>query len=411
MALKRQKLNFEVFSMGLSTGVAYKNRALKKQIIQIIDAKSSSSITELGKDLNISIPKTTALVNELISDGLLQDEGKVDSTGGRRASVYGMVPDACFFLGVDVKKYHINIGLMNFRKRIIHNKERLPFKLENTAESLKNLLSLIKEFLSHSQVDRKSILGCGINLSGRINHRTGHSFSFYHFREEPLAEIIEQEIKIPTYLENDSRAMAYGELYSGEISNEKNVLFVNVDYGLGLGIILDGKVYYGRSGFSGEFGHIPLFNNEIICQCGKKGCLETEASGNALVRKFKERIQKGSTSSASKNSKSQSGIGIEDIISGAKNEDTLCIEILGEIGEKLGKGLAVLINIFNPELIILGGTLSETGDYLGLPSKNALNKFSLSLVNNDTTLKVSRLGEKAGVIGACLIARSKIIFN
>lgn len=183
MALKRQKLNFEVFSMGLSTGVAYKNRALKKQIIQIIDAKSSSSITELGKDLNISIPKTTALVNELISDGLLQDEGKVDSTGGRRASVYGMVPDACFFLGVDVKKYHINIGLMNFRKRIIHNKERLPFKLENTAESLKNLLSLIKEFLSHSQVDRKSILGCGINLSGRINHRTGHSFSFYHFRD------------------------------------------------------------------------------------------------------------------------------------------------------------------------------------------------------------------------------------
>jgi hypothetical protein len=168
MALKRQKLNFEVFSMGLSTGVAYKNRALKKQIIQIIDAKSSSSITELGKDLNISIPKTTALVNELISDGLLQDEGKVDSTGGRRASVYGMVPDACFFLGVDVKKYHINIGLMNFRKRIIHNKERLPFKLENTAESLKNLLSLIKEFLSHSQVDRKSILGCGINLSGII---------------------------------------------------------------------------------------------------------------------------------------------------------------------------------------------------------------------------------------------------
>jgi glucokinase-like ROK family protein len=411
MATKRDKLNFEIFSTGLSTGVAFKNRALKRQIIQIIDSRSSSSITELSKELNTSVPKTTALVNELISDGLLQDEGKIDSTGGRRASVYGLVPDACFFLGVDVKKYHINIGLMNFRKRIIHNKERLPFKLENTAESLKKLLSLIKDFLSHSQVDRKRILGCGINLSGRINHRTGHSFSFYHFREEPLAEIIEQEIKIPTYLENDSRAMAFGELYSGEISNEKNVLFVNVDYGLGLGIIIDGKVYYGRSGFSGEFGHIPLFNNEIICQCGKKGCLETEASGNALVRKFKERIQKGSTSAASKNSKSQENIGIEDIINGAKNEDTLCIEILGEIGEKLGKGLAVLINIFNPELIILGGTLSETGDYLGLPSKNALNKLSLSLVNNDTTLKVSRLGEKAGVIGACLIARSKVIYN
>jgi predicted NBD/HSP70 family sugar kinase len=184
-----------------------------------------------------------------------------------------------------------------------------------------------------------------------------------------------------------------------------------MDYGIGLGIVLDGKVYYGRSGFSGEFGHIPLFNNEIICQCGKKGCLETEASGNALIRKFKERIKKGSTSSVLKNNKSPEQIGIEDIINGANNEDTLCIELLSEIGEKLGKGLAVLINIFNPELIILGGTLSETGDYLGLPSKNALNKLSLSLVNNDTSLKMSKLGEKAGVIGACLIARSKVMYN
>ena len=122
MATKREKLNFEIFSMGLSTGVAYKNRTLKRQIIQMIDSRSSSSITEISKELNTSVPKTTALVNELIADGLLQDEGKIDSTGGRRASVYGLVPDACFFLGVDVKKYHINIGLMNFRKRIIHNK-------------------------------------------------------------------------------------------------------------------------------------------------------------------------------------------------------------------------------------------------------------------------------------------------
>jgi predicted NBD/HSP70 family sugar kinase len=205
--------------------------------------------------------------------------------------------------------------------------------------------------------------------------------------------------------------MAFGELYSGEILSEKNVLFVNMDYGTGLGIVLDGKVYYGKSGFSGEFGHTPIFNNEIICQCGKKGCLETEASGNALIRKFKERIEKGSSSSILKNNKAADKIGIEDIINGAKNEDTLCIELLSEIGEKLGKGLAILINIFNPELIILGGTLSDTGDYIRLPAQSALNKLSLSLVNNDTSLKISKLGEKAGVIGACLIARSKVMYS
>ena len=205
--------------------------------------------------------------------------------------------------------------------------------------------------------------------------------------------------------------MALGEIYSGEVTNEKNVLFINLDYGIGLGILIDGKIYYGRSGFSGEFGHIPIFDNEIICHCGKKGCLETEASGLALIRQFKEKIQSGATSSALKKNKQIDEITLEDIIYAANNDDTLCIELLNEVGGKLGKGLALLINIFNPELMILGGTLSETGDHLRLPAKSMLNKFSLSLVNNDTNLKVSQLGEKAGVLGACLNARAKYLFD
>ena len=106
--------------------------------------------------------------------------------------------------------------------------------------------------------------------------------------------------------------------------------------------------------------------------------------------------------------KDSSEITLLDIITAAKNEDMLCIEILAEIGEKIGKGIALLINIFNPELLILGGTLSETGDYLRLPIQSAVNKYSLSLVNNDTKLKTSNLGEKTGVLGACLITRNKV---
>jgi predicted NBD/HSP70 family sugar kinase len=249
----------------------------------------------------------------------------------------------------------------------------------------------------------------GINLSGRINQTIGYSYSFFHFQEEPLSGIIENKTGIKTYLENDSRAMAYGEFMCGEVSTEKNVLFVNVDYGVGLGILIDGKIYYGKSGFSGEFGHAPIFENEIICHCGKKGCLETEASGTALLRRFRERIQEGSSSSVVKKIKNLNDLTVTDLIQAANAEDMLCIELLAEVGEKLGKGLAALINVFNPELIILGGTLSETGDYLRLPTKSAINKYSLSLVNTDTQLKLSRLGEKAGVLGACLLARNKVL--
>ena len=398
-----------LFNNDNSSGVALKNKILKGLIFKHLDQTESASINELSKELNISVPKTTSLITELIEEGLISDYGKFESTGGRKANLYGLIGDAGFILGVDVKKYYINIGLLNFKKQLVNQKNRIAFKLENTAESLHQLIQIIQNFIKEVGVKKEKILSLGINLSGRINHTKGYSYTFFHFQEEPLSQIIQEKIGIKTYLENDSRAMAFGEFCNGEVNTEKNVLFVNLDYGIGLGILIDGKVYYGKSGFSGEFGHIPFFNNEIICHCGKKGCLETEASGNALLRKFKEKIKQGYTSAALKKNKKIEDITLTDIVLAGQNEDVLTIELLAEIGENLGKGLAVLINVFNPELIILGGTLSETGEYLKLPTKSSINKYSLSLVNADTELKLSKLGEKAGIIGACLLAKNKVL--
>ena len=406
---KPQHILSKVFNNDNSSGVALKNKILKGLIFKFLDQTESASINEISKEINISVPKTTSLITELIEEGLISDYGKFDSTGGRKANLYGLIGDAGFILGVDVKKFYINIGLLNFKKQLINQKSRITFKLDNTAESLNQLIQIIQNFIKEVGIKKDKILSLGINLSGRINHTKGYSYTFFHFQEEPLSEIIQEKIGIKTYLENDSRAMAFGEFCNGEVNTEKNVLFVNLDYGIGLGILIDGKVYYGKSGFSGEFGHIPFFNNEIICHCGKKGCLETEASGNALLRKFKEKIKLGSTSSVLKKNKKVEDISLTDLILAAQNEDVLIIELLAELGEDLGKGLAVLINVFNPELIIIGGTLSETGEYLKLPIKSSINKYSLSLVNADTELKLSKLGEKAGIIGACLLAKNKAL--
>lgn len=400
---------FELFSNETASGVAYKNKFLKRSILSHLDQHGDFTITELSRELNTSVPKITSLVNELIEGKLIRDNGKFDSTGGRKASIYGLVADACFFIGVDVKRYYINLGLLNFRKHLVNLKEKVPYRLENTKESFHQLLELIRQYLHELNIPKSKILAMGINLSGRINQTSGYSYSYFHFQEEPLAETIQREFGIPTFLENDSRAMAYGEFCSGDVAGVRHILFVNVDYGIGLGILVNGKLYYGKSGFSGEFGHIPFFENEILCHCGKKGCLETEASGQSLLRKFREKIKQGSTSSAMKKKKDPSEITLLDIMAAAHQEDMLCIEMLADLGEKIGKGLAMLINIFNPELLILGGTLSETGDYLRLPVKSAINKYSLSLVNSDTQLRISRLGEKAGVVGACLIARDKVL--
>ncbi|RZJ79617.1 MAG: ROK family protein, partial [Chryseobacterium sp.] len=365
------------------------------------------------KELNLSTPKVTNLVMELITEGLIEDLGKVDSTGGRKPNLYGMIADSVFFLGVDVKQSHINIGLTDLQKNLREVKENISYTLNNAQNSLDELISLIKNFIKNSSVSKEKILGLGINLSGRINYSTGYSYSFFHFNEEPLSKILEKELGIKTFLENDSRAMAYGEFNAGVVKEEKNVLFLNMDYGLGMGVMINSQLYYGKSGFAGEFGHIPIFNNEIICNCGKKGCLETEASGWALTRMFKEKVSSGSSTVIFKNKNIKASrieeIQLEDILEAASNDDVLAIDLIAYVGEKLGRGIALLINIFNPELVIIGGSLAATGEYIRLPIKSAINKYSLSLVSSDTQLKVSQLGEKAGIIGACLLVRDRLL--
>ena len=210
-------------------------------------------------------------------------------------------------------------------------------------------------------------------------------------------------------IDNDTRAMTYGEYMQGCVKGEKDIIFVNVSWGVGIGIIIDGKIYTGKSGFSGEFGHMSANDNEIICHCGKKGCLETEASGSALHRILLERIQSGESSILSTRiATEENPITLDEIIAAVNKEDLLCIEIVEEIGQKLGKQIAGLINIFNPELVIIGGTLSLTDDYITQPKKTAVRKYSLNLVNKDSAIITSKLKDKAGIVGACMLARSRM---
>jgi glucokinase-like ROK family protein len=393
----------------LVSGVAYKNVNLKKGIIGYFANVGNATIADLCKEINLSVPKVTLLLNELIQDGLVKDYGKVESTGGRKPNLYGLMPDSAFFVGVDIKQSYINIGLSDLQRNLVKVTERIPYQLENNKESLEALIQVINNFIEEVQVPADKILGVGINLSGRINYATGYSYSFFYFDEEPLSKKIETRIGIPVFLENDSRAMAIGEFNSSAMQGEKDVLFLNLDYRIGLGILVNSQLYYGKSGYSGEFGHIPFFNNEIICHCGKKGCLETEASGWALIRMMQEKLLEGSTSVLTQGRHKPEDITLDDIIEAANNDDVLAIELIGKIGGHLGRSIALLINIFNPELVILGGSLAATGEYLRLPIKSAINKFSLSLVSNDTQLRMSALGERTGVIGACLLVRKRLL--
>lgn len=383
--------------------------SLKQSIVKCLLSVGDATIAELSTELQSSIPTITKAINELLAEGLIIDLGKVSNSGGRRPSLYSIAASSAYFLGVEVNRSSMAIGIQNIKNELVTIDMSTSFILENTYESLQELCSIINSFINDSQIERTKIVGACINLSGRINSMEGFSYNYFFNENRPLAEIISEQISLPVYLENDSRAMTFGEYSQGVVEGEQNIIFLNYSWGVGIGIISNGKLYYGKSGYSGEFGHSSLFDNETLCHCGKIGCLETELSGWSLVDQFEKAIAEGKKSLISID-KTSTSLQHHTIISGAMvQEDSLCIDLITKQSEKMGRYLSVLLNIFNPDLLVIGGDFSQLGDFVLLPIQAALRKHSLSLVNRDMKLKKSALGRRAGVIGACHIVKEKML--
>lgn len=381
----------------------------KKTILSLCASHESYSITDLARELGTSIPKVTRIVTEMIKEGFLVETGKMESATGRRPSLYGLNPDAGIFVGIDVNRDSILVVATNFSGRVIRSLEDIPFVLHNTEDSVSDFCSLVLDELKAAGIERERIRGFGVNLTGRVNYRTGYSYSYFMGEEKPIRQLLEQGFNHHVVVENDSRAMAYGEYMGSFPGTDGNILFLNVGWGLGMGMVMDGKLYYGKSGFSGEIGHFPLLDNNCVCQCGKVGCLETGASGSALHRIVLDKLSQGRSSILSKPFLAGEEISLDNILDAVAREDVLCIECVEQIGTTLGRAVAGLINIFNPDMVVVGGRLSTTERYLMPPLRGSVNKLSLNLVNSDTVIKVSRLGKWAGAIGASLLSKNQLL--
>ncbi|MCD7962312.1 MAG: ROK family transcriptional regulator [Rikenellaceae bacterium] len=392
-------------------GVEYKNIIIKKNIITFFTQNRRSTIASLAQELKMSIPSITKLINEMISEGIIIDSGKIATNGGRRPNIYGLAESSIYFIGINVSKRHISFVLTGLSNEIIDIKRNIPFQLKNTDECLEDLCSQINKYVAELDIDSDKIMGVGMTLSGRVNSKSGYSYYYFNNTEKPLSQILEEKTGFTFLIENETRSSCYAEYLNGREKGVKNLLYFYLSHGLAVGIIVDGKLYYGKSGFAGEFGHSPFFNNGIICQCGKKGCLETEISGQALERTMINKINEGNTTMLSESYKEKQTLSLTDIIVAAKKEDVLSIELIEEMARKAGKSIATLINMFNPEQLIIGGTIAAAGDYFMLPMISAVNKYSLSLVNKDTEFSLSQLGEDGEVLGVAMLIKEKILGN
>ena len=390
-------------------GISQKNSIIKRNIIAYMAVNGECTLSELTKELHISVPTITKLVQELVDENIVTDLGKVETPGGRRPNVFGLASSAIYFAGVNVGRDGMTFLITDLQNNIIKEHQDPSFELQDRPQCLERICASIEEFIATCGIDRSKILGLGVCMTGRVNPDTGRSYKFFTSSEQSLRELFEERTGIRVLLENDTRSRCYAEYTCGRSKDESNVLYLHMGRGVAIGIVVDGKLYYGKSGFAGEFGHIPFFNNEIICSCGKKGCLETEVSGIAIEEKMRQQIERGVNTILKEQYDRQKSIHIDDIIAAAKHDDTLSIELIEEAGEKVGKAVAFLINTFNPETVIVGGNLAAAGDYVMLPLKSATNKYSLNLVYKDTKFRVSKMSENASAWGVAMLIRNKVI--
>lgn len=394
-----------------SQAVELKKTAHKKQILRTLYFGGALSNSELSKHIKLSTPKINSLLVELINDGLVSDLGRGDSSGGRRPNIYGLVSDGFFVVGISINIKQSIISIFNSNNQEVSGPHIFAIKMHSDLKIFHEVNEKLEQVVQQSNIDRNKILVAGIELPGLINQKQGINKTYFPEVKNLYAEL-KNIFGIPVYFDHDSKVRTFAEQHFGLARDKKNVLMLQADWGLGLGIIINGKLYAGKSGFAGEFGHLPIVDNGVLCNCGKKGCLETIVSATAIARKAKEGIKNGNPSLIEELvEKDLDKVDITTVIKAANSGDQFAISLFSEAGLWLGRGIAYLIQIFNPELIIIGGRVAEASQFIIAPIQQSIHSYSNRDISNDTTIKFSELGSKAGTMGAAAYALERISFS
>jgi len=372
----------------------------KLRIIQVISQNGHGiTVPDICKELKISAPTGIKLVNELQSEGFLTITGKKETQNGRKPAIYALKNVNFYALSVEILMKRITVGIIDSKLNTVYYRQKTDFVLENTAECLQNVEAFILECLDNSGVGEESILGMGLGITGRVKHETGESLTFFNFLDQPLAEHLSKYFDIPVFLNNDTRCFGMAEKIVGKAKNVNHAIVINLSRGLGTSLIIDNKIVNGGMGFAGELGHMQFGKREKMCLCGKKGCLGNDVGGYALEEIFMEKVADGEKTMVHI-PEDGSAIRFDDILMAALKGDQLSIDLIQDMGYKLGNALGNIVNLLNPELIIIGGKFSKLRTLLLDPVKTGITSSALIHPMKDCQIEFSELGDLGGLKGA-----------
>lgn len=384
--------------------MSLKKNAYKKNIINHLYFAKALSCAELSERTGKSLPLTTKILNELIKERYITETGFAPSSGGRRPLTYSLRPDVLFVVAVSMDQFVTRIAIMDMNNNYVTPIEKFDLPLSNNKAALDILTQRIINHISASGVAKNSIAGIGIGMPGFIEPGKGINYSFLEAPGGSIPTYVAAKTGLNVFIDNDSSLIALAELKFGSARQRANAMVINIGWGVGLGMILEGKLFRGYNGFAGEFSHIPIFSNNKLCSCGKKGCLETESSLSVIVEKARLGLAAGQISILqSKLSSTDTELAFEEIMLAAKNGDQFAVQLFSEAGYNIGRGVAILIHIINPEIIILSGKGSLAGKIWKAPIQQAINELCIPRLAASTDVEVSAIGHEAGLVGSAAL--------
>ncbi len=367
------------------------NRAL---VLNSIRQHGSISRVDVSRRTGLSVGAVTALTRELVDSGLIYEKQEGDSRGGRPPILLALQPEGAYDVGAKLTEDHITFALTNLDADVIGRLTLENPSVEPEAVA-QRMADGIHRLVAESRIQRSRLLGVGIGMAGIVDAETGicHTSPILGWANVPFADMVEQRTILPVYLDNDVNTLTLVEKLYGAGVGSNHFLTITVGRGIGLGIVVNGQLYRGMGG-AGEFGHTVIDPHGYTCDCGKRGCLETFVGDPWLLRRAAEQARHFNT--------------IDDLFHAAQAGDTVIVDLVRQAGATLGYGIAMLVNVLNPQLLIFSGEGMRYGEMLLEPMRQGLYANAMSTLSDGLKMHIEPLGDDAWARGAASLVLQEL---
>jgi len=378
--------------------------------LNLIKSQGPLSRTEIARISGLGMATVSDLTGELLESGVIEEVGEAASIGGRPSILLKLNSKARIVVGVKLIESGLTVALVDLAADVLHHRFVPARGLHDPQAAIGAIIQAVEATLGESGIPRAKVLGIGLGLAGVIDSDQGvcHYSSILGWRDVELARPLEEQFKLPVCIENDVNALTLAEQWFGRGHGLDHFLVVTIGRGIGLGIVVNRQLCAGAFGGAGEFGHITMQENGPLCDCGKRGCLQALAGDRAIVRMAHDDVEAGRYSVLSQDSKVKGRLTVARIAEAAQQGDPLALDTLARAGHALGLGLSYVVNLFNPQLIVLSGEGLRAGQALVKAAQETMRKHIFQGLDKGLQIVVTRLGDEAWARGAACVVLSEL---